>query len=95
MPRARLRSEHLKPCPFCLGLDLTLHTTRARGEIHRVICQRWDCRADGPSARDPHEAIDKWNAREPVAVVGWVQLPKAGRLRGTKGRVYRLPAGGA
>lgn len=44
----------IEPCPFCGNPDVRQHRAC-------VECKR--CGADGPSARTPEEAVEKWNQR--------------------------------
>lgn len=51
------------PCPFCTD---TKHISLLRQEerVYRYTCS--SCGTDGPFARTPHLALQKWNKRNPI-----------------------------
>ena len=64
MTLAALGSDYaMKPCPFCGGDRVRLHTYMQHGEHFQVICLNLQCNAKGPRRYDGDEALDGWNAR--------------------------------
>lgn len=62
-------SETLKPCPFCLSLNLLdLQVADDPHSRWQVVCE--DCSAQGPDADTKEKAAELWNRRPS----GWISV---------------------
>jgi hypothetical protein len=55
--------QRIRPCPFCIGLELTVRHDPEVDAIFWVHCM--DCQSEGPIAPSRRFAVERWQERTP------------------------------
>ena len=55
--------QHIRPCPFCIGLELTVRNDLDIEGRYWVHCM--DCQAEGPIAPTRRTAVARWQTGTP------------------------------